>query len=130
MSSFSETLKYLREHQKLKQEDIGNVIGKSRETITKYENERAEPDLKTLVKLADHFGVSVDFLTGSSKSNNLSVIHPDIKKYEKYLQSGNFACYLELAAKVFDNEIDVNDVDSFVDNLIKLKNKYMSKKHP
>jgi transcriptional regulator with XRE-family HTH domain len=76
MSAFSETLKYLREQQKLKQEDIGTVIGKSRETITKYENDRAEPDLKTLVKLADHFGVSVDFLTGSSKNNNLLLYIP------------------------------------------------------
>jgi hypothetical protein len=37
---------------------------------------------------------------------------------------------LELAVKVFENEVDVSDVDSFVDNLIKIKKKYTSKKHP
>ncbi|MCX7749469.1 MAG: helix-turn-helix domain-containing protein [Clostridia bacterium] len=130
MSSFSETLRNLRKQQKEKQDTVGKAIGKSRETITKYENKLAEPDIETLVNIARHFGVSVDFLTGSLDSNNIIAVHPNIKKYEKYLQNGNFEDFLKIASKIFDNEIDISDINSMVDNLINIKEKYTRKKHP
>lgn len=55
-------LKLLREEKGLKQLDIAKMLGVSRTTYTQYETGKSEPDLTTVAKLADFFGVSVDYL--------------------------------------------------------------------
>ena len=39
-------------------------MGIKRENISRWENEAAEPSRENLIKLADHFGVTTDFLLG------------------------------------------------------------------
>lgn len=46
------------------QEEVAKHIGISRARYAHYENERSEPDIETLQKLADYFNVSIDFLLG------------------------------------------------------------------
>ncbi len=52
----------LRKAKKLSQLNLGVKIGVAQETISGYEIGRAEPDLASLIKLADVLGVSVDYL--------------------------------------------------------------------
>lgn len=59
-----EKLKSLRESKGLKQLDIANMLGVSRTTYTQYETGKSEPDLGTVAKLADFFGVTTDYLLG------------------------------------------------------------------
>lgn len=59
-------LKILREEKGLKQIDIANILGVGRTTYTQYETEKSEPDLATVAKLADFFGVSIDYLLGKT----------------------------------------------------------------
>ncbi|MDE5789264.1 MAG: helix-turn-helix domain-containing protein [Clostridia bacterium] len=56
----------LRKEKELKQEDIANVLGCTQRKISYMEQGVTEPDTQSLVKLADYFGVSVDFLLGRS----------------------------------------------------------------
>lgn len=35
-------------------------------TLSNYENEKREPNIKTLIALADYFDVSIDYLVGRS----------------------------------------------------------------
>lgn len=55
-------LKELRIAQKLYQKDIADILGVDRTTYTKYESGASEPDIATLIQLADFFGVTVDYL--------------------------------------------------------------------
>ena len=55
-------LKFFRNKLNLKQSDIAEKIGIPRATYQSYENGRNEPNIKTLILLADVFGVSVDSL--------------------------------------------------------------------
>lgn len=57
-------LKELRKDYKLTQEQLGKKLGLSRSTIAMYETNASEPDFETLSKLADFFGVSIDYLLG------------------------------------------------------------------
>jgi len=43
-------------------------IGLSNSTATKWKKTGATPDGKTLSKIADYFGVSIDFLLGNKKT--------------------------------------------------------------
>lgn len=60
---FKDILKILREQGKYSQEDLSELTGIDRSTISGYEN-GANPSLQNLNKLADFFNTSIDFLTG------------------------------------------------------------------
>lgn len=60
--NFPTKLKKLREEKKLKQQDVADKLGIARTTYASYEQGKREPDHATLVKIADFFGVSLDFL--------------------------------------------------------------------
>lgn len=63
---FSERLSKLRaEHKKIHQQ-MADMLGITRQAYGNYENGSREPDFNTLEKLADYFGVSVDFLLGKT----------------------------------------------------------------
>ncbi len=57
-------LKELRKSKSITQLDVATAIGVSPQVLSRYERGEREPDYKTLCKLADFFGVSVDELLG------------------------------------------------------------------
>lgn len=59
-----ENLKKLRIESGLSQQQLANVIGVSQQSINKYENHGVEPDISTLIALANCFDTSVDYLIG------------------------------------------------------------------
>ncbi|GAA3411233.1 hypothetical protein GCM10020370_58600 [Paenibacillus hodogayensis] len=59
-------LRELRKEHKMIQEQLATILNLAKSTISQYENNVNEPDLKTLVKLADLFEVSTDYLLGRS----------------------------------------------------------------
>lgn len=54
----------LRKQKKITQAKLAQIIGIGRSTLAMYETDGSEPDLATISKLADFFGVSVDYLLG------------------------------------------------------------------
>ncbi|MGK5511737.1 helix-turn-helix domain-containing protein [Brevibacillus formosus] len=62
--SLGQRLKACRKAKKLTQLDLSETLGFNRSTYAKYETGDNEPDNQTLQKLADFFGVSVDYLLG------------------------------------------------------------------
>lgn len=63
-----ERLAAARKAKNYTQEDIAQFLNCGRATITNYENGRRSPDLDTLVKLADKYEVSTDYLFGRSEA--------------------------------------------------------------
>lgn len=59
-----EKLKELRKERRLKQADVARALNISVQVYCNYENSLREPSQETLIKLADFFGVSVDYLLG------------------------------------------------------------------
>ena len=57
-------LRKLRMNKGISQQRLAEVIGTSQQSINKYENHNVEPDISTLILLADYFQVSVDYLIG------------------------------------------------------------------
>ncbi|MDY7222100.1 helix-turn-helix domain-containing protein [Halalkalibacterium halodurans] len=52
----------LRSKQNKTQEDMSKILGVARSTYAMYENGSREMDYKSLVKVADYFRVSLDYL--------------------------------------------------------------------
>lgn len=63
-------LKELREQRHLYQKDIATMLDIAVSTYSYWEKGTYEPDQKSLAKLADFFGVSVDYLLGREPSKN------------------------------------------------------------
>lgn len=61
---FGERLKSLRTEKNLTQDDIAKILGCTQRKISYMERGVTEPDLQALSKLADYFGVSIDYLCG------------------------------------------------------------------
>lgn len=73
---FKDRLKKLRKELNLTQEEFAQKIGYTRTAISAWEIGRNEPSNDDMVKLANYFNVSTDYLLG--KTNERNVSHSDI----------------------------------------------------
>ena len=64
MSKLSENLRRLRSEKGVYLKEVAPLLGVSVGTMSNYEKDIHEPPLDALVKLADYYGVSVDYLIG------------------------------------------------------------------
>lgn len=58
----AERLQKLRKEKGYSQEELGDVLGISRQAISKWESGQSFPDINNLLKLSDIYGVTTDFL--------------------------------------------------------------------
>ncbi len=63
-------LKKLRTEQGVSQQALASAIGISQQSVNKYENHSVEPDITTLISIADYFNVTVDYLVGRTEEKN------------------------------------------------------------
>ena len=61
---FGLRLRELREKKRLSQQQLADWLGLTCSSISNYENNTQTPPADTLVRLADIYGVSVDYLLG------------------------------------------------------------------
>lgn len=61
---FGNKLREIRKDRNMTQAELGKLIGKTGATICDWEKGKASPDLEELVKLADIFQVTTDYLLG------------------------------------------------------------------
>lgn len=64
MKIFAERLYELRKERKISQAKLAKAINISYGIVCYWETDRSEPTAPNLVKLADYFGVSTDYLLG------------------------------------------------------------------
>ena len=57
-------LKELREQNGLSQKDFAAIIGVPANTYNQWEKEKRSPDYESLLRIADYYQVSVDYLLG------------------------------------------------------------------
>ncbi|WP_282926785.1 LexA family protein [Helcococcus kunzii] len=66
MKTFGERLKDLRIKNNLSQEELGNIIGVTRQTISNYEKGKRDANYEVLEMFADFFNVNIDYILGKS----------------------------------------------------------------
>jgi transcriptional regulator with XRE-family HTH domain len=91
---FGDILKELRIDSGLTQDEFAEKFNISGTAISKYETGEREPNFDLLIKLADYFNVSVDYLLGrtriSSQYNTLHILSnhsPETHKKLNYIFS-------------------------------------------
>lgn len=93
-------LKRIRLNHGLRQEDVAKEINKTTVAYGYYENGRNEPDIQTLLKLADYYGCSVDYLLDHRTSGviHLDSFTPEQQNVIKLMQEMNSDQVSQLSA--------------------------------
>ena len=64
---FLKRVRELREDRDLKQREIAEYLDVKQTTYSKYELGRIDIPIEALIKLADYYGVTLDYLVGRDK---------------------------------------------------------------
>ena len=65
-------LKELRKERNISQLKLALDLNMNQNTISRYENLEREADYKTLIKIADYFHVSIDYLLGRTDHRDMN----------------------------------------------------------
>jgi transcriptional regulator with XRE-family HTH domain len=75
----------LREARGWTQEELSRSIGITRASLSHFEKSRRKPDFEILTKLADAFGVSIDYLIGRTSNSDL-IMDEDVRTFVDELE--------------------------------------------
>lgn len=103
MLSFGSRLKEARKARKLTQAEVANIIGIDFTTISKYENDRSEPDNDTLQKLSSLYSVSTDWLIKGHEAGSGNVVIEE--EHPKLPTVANIAAHMEEEYGVYDPDL-------------------------
>lgn len=81
MSKFPERLKYLRKIKGVTQTQLSEQLGYGYTAISNYENFQNEASYDTLMKMAQYFEVSIDYLLGFDDELEPSVCIPEEARF-------------------------------------------------
>ena len=70
---FSVRLKKLRLEKHLKQEQVALLVGVTKSAVSSWEQDARQPSYQILLRLADIFNVTTDYLLGRDKSRMLDI---------------------------------------------------------
>ncbi|ECX5846871.1 helix-turn-helix transcriptional regulator, partial [Listeria monocytogenes] len=126
MNTLSKKLEYLRNSKGWSKVEVAKRLGmKASSTYSNWEYGNREPDIDTLKRIADLYGVSVDYLLGRQKNKLVDTIaaHIDADASEEDIKE--ILAYIEEKRKEHINEKEINiteiaskedeEVDKFVE---------------
>lgn len=74
---FGERVKELRINQSWTQQELGNRLGVSKQSVSNWENGNIMPSIELLCRLADLFQVPTDYLLNSNSSRTIDITDLD-----------------------------------------------------
>ena len=90
--NISERLFNLRKNKNLSQEELANILGVSRQTISKWETGESTPDFDKIIPLCEFYGITSDELLSGKK---------DIVEAKKEENRNNFARNMAIAIGLY-----------------------------
>ena len=80
-----QNLKHLRKEAGISQQKLADAIRVSQPSINKYENHNIEPDIQILIRMAEYFNTTVDYLVGRTQEREPSAASPMSESERKLL---------------------------------------------
>jgi len=114
VNDFPRTLSHLRQNRKLSQRSVAKELQVSQALLSHYENGVREPGLSFVVRAADFYGVSADYLLGRTLAQDGAAISaeeiPDISAQNDNTLKGS-------AAAMYKKKLLINALALFFDVL-------------
>ncbi len=124
MGTSGERIKELREQQNMTQHNLGEKLFVSDKAVSKWETDKNEPEVSALVKMAELFHVSIDYLTTGKINENKNY---SVSKIELACREDNVALLDGVDFNAFDeNGKDLKYYANYYDakNVLKLIDDY------
>ncbi len=92
MDNLGQKIKYFRKSKNISTEELGRIIGKSKTTIVRYENNEILPDILTAIEICNTLNIDLNDLCDTSlhnidKSENINPFNSDLL-YLYYISKG------------------------------------------
>lgn len=122
MSFFGKNIKKIRGVKGLSQQVFAEIFDLKRATLGAYEEERSEPKIETLIKIANHFSIKVDdLLTSELTVNKLLQFKDDITLEADSVDKEVFASVPCITEKKISDYVKYYNKKAFVNDLTVLK---------
>ena len=105
MNEFGTRLRFLREREEMSITELAIQLDMAKSLLWRYETGKTEPGLTALVKLAEYFGVTLDWIAGNGEEDKVQYSH----KKE----------YSDVINKCIDENIDPKKLEQLIDILRK-----------
>ena len=69
----NENIKLLRQAKGLSQVELSKALGVTKQCVSNWENDNVVPSIEMLVKIADYFKVTTDYLLGRTQAVTIDV---------------------------------------------------------
>lgn len=69
----NEKIKELRKAKRVSQVEMASALGLTKQCVSNWENDNIQPSIEMLVKIADYFGVTTDYLLCRSETDVINV---------------------------------------------------------
>lgn len=96
---------------KISQQEIADIIGTKRSTVSMWELGASDPDTETLTKIADYFGVTTDYLLGREESTSAS-------QDEENKKPADLKKILENQQVMFDGEVVTEEDKELINKML------------
>ena len=102
-----EKLRELRKEKGISLKELGIAMGVAESTMSLYENGKRQPDYETLLKLAEYFHVTVDYLLrGNDNSERLPEELVILNRKARNMSPEKRQKLLEMARVMFKEDFD------------------------
>lgn len=123
-STIGERIRYLRLNNNLTAKDLSVILDISESAISLYENGKRKPTIELIMKMADYFNVSTDFILGVSNgnlSNREKVIDVDFSEVlENIIIHLNNQNTIKFDGQQLDKNMEIifhNNLTNLLDNM-------------
>ena len=124
ISDFSRILTHLRKEKGISQKTAAEHLGVSQSLLSHYEKGIRECGLMFLVRAADFYGVTVDYLLGRSYDKNGNSISVDELPDEDAAGKGNVG--VKSIVSTLNKKLICNSVSVLIDSVAKVNNKNLT----
>lgn len=134
MAVLGTRLKSLRDITGETRAEVGKALGKSWESVKKYETGERQPDLDSVAKLARHFNISADYILGLSDVECSPVSldinqYPEYDEFKEHMKDRGFIRYVRLGARIYENKLDLSYFERLVEDMLsRIKKKWSTPK--
>lgn len=113
-------IKELRKDHSLTQQQFAAILNLNDSTISLYESGKREPEFHTLMKIADNFNVTVDWLLGRTDNKSIAIVENEHVPKD-LLNVG--VDYLKLTKEMYDKNIPPEDIRKIIAAINALEDK-------
>ena len=114
-SSLGDRIRKLRTEKELEQKELAQILQVHKGTVSNWENNKRIPDNEMLIKIANYFAVTTDYLLGNTNNRNEINIDPIYRKKLKEI----LECFIENG---YDpDDITKEEFKSLLDTYMKFK---------